>query len=72
MKKCVLLITIISLQPFKLKAQRKIIFDLNVGINKSIGANLLKTETITSYHIPYYSRQRYKYRYANVMGSAFE
>lgn len=72
MKKWGLIIAIISVLSFKVKAQRKIIFDLNVGINKSIGANLLKTETITSYHIPYYSRQRYKYRYANVMGSAFE
>ena len=70
MKKCVLLITIISLQPFKLKAQRKIIFDLNVGINKSIAANQLTTEIISGNHIQYYSRQRYKYPYANVTGSA--
>ena len=66
MKKCVILIAIISLHSFKGKAQRKIIFDLNVEINKSIGANLLKTESISGNDIQYYSRHRNKYPYANV------
>lgn len=70
MKKWGLIIAIISVLSFKVKAQRKIIFDLNVGINKSIGANLLKTESILGNDVQYYSTQRYKYPYANVTSSA--
>ena len=61
MKKCVLLIAIVLLQSFRVNAPIKMIFDLNVGINKSIATNLLKTEIISGNHIQYYSRQRYKY-----------
>ncbi len=70
MKKWLLLIAIISLQSFRAQAQVKMVFDVNLGINESIATNLLKTEIISGNHIEHYSRQRYKYPYANVTGSA--
>lgn len=70
MKKYLLLIAIISLQSFSARAQVKMVFDVNAGINKSIGSNLLKTQTISGNHIEYYSRQRYKYPQGTITGSA--
>ncbi len=70
MKKCLLLIAIISLQSFRVKAQVKMVFDVNAGINKSIGSNLLKTQTISGNNIEYYSRQRYKHPQGTITGSA--
>lgn len=70
MKKWLLLIALISLQSFSARAQVKMVFDVNAGINKSIGSNLLKTQTISGNDIPYFSRRRYKHPQGTITGSA--
>lgn len=69
MKKYLFGFMLISLQPFLVKAQKKLLFDLSIGINKSIGEDMLATKITGSNEIQYYKKKKYSYPYLNVTGT---
>ena len=66
MKKYLLIFIIILLQSFLVKAQKKILFDLSLGMNKSIGTDMLASKIIGSNEIQYYKKKKYTHPYINV------
>lgn len=50
------------------KAQKKITFDFNIGLNNSIGNNILKSERYANITYGYYSRKKYKNPFTNFTG----
>lgn len=69
MKKYLLAFIIISLQSFLVNAQKKLIFDLSLGINRSIGADILKSEIVGSNEFQYYTKKKYSHPYLNTTTS---
>ncbi len=69
MKKYLLVFIIISLQPLFVNAQKKLLFDLSLGINKSIGEDMLATKITGSNEIQYYKKKKYTHPYMNVTGT---
>ena len=68
MKKGLLVFIIISLQSFLVYAQKKLLFDLSLGMNKSIGKDMLSSKIIGSNEIQYYKKKKYTHPYMNVTG----
>lgn len=69
MKKYLFGFMLISLQPFLVNAQKKLLFDLSIGINKSIGEDMLATKITGSNEIQYYKKKKYNHPYLNVTGT---
>ena len=69
MKKYLFGFMLISLQPFLVNAQKKLLFDLSIGINKSIGEDMLATKITGSNEIQYYKKKKYSHPYLNVTGT---
>lgn len=69
MKKYLFGFMLISLHPFLVNAQKKLLFDLSIGINKSIGEDMLATKIIGSNQIQYYKKKKYSHPYMNVTGT---
>ena len=69
MKKYLFGFMLISLKPFLVNAQKKLLFDLSIGINKSIGEDMLATKITGSNEIQYYKKRKYSHPYLNVTGT---
>ena len=69
MKKYLFGFMLILLHPFLVNAQKKLLFDLIIGMNKSIGEDMLATKITGSNEIQYYKKKKYSHPYMNVTGT---
>lgn len=58
MKKCIPIILLILLALINTNAQKKLVFDLNVGLNKSIGKNITKSKNYPGATIEYFTQKK--------------
>ncbi len=64
-----LLIILITLFVFNAGAQKKPILEVNIGLNNSIGKNIIKSYSSPHVTIQYFKRQKYKNPYVNITGN---